>query len=244
MKRLVVITGGSRGIGAETARQFVRAGFRVAIIYKESVDIASGLIADLNQNDFNAISVRADVTKTLEMDAAISTIRKTMGMASVLVNNVGISKSGLMMDMSYAEWQEIINVNLTSAFYFTKFALRDMVENNYGAIINVSSVWGIYGASCEVAYATTKAGLIGFTKALSKEVGSYNITVNCVAPGVIKTDMNGAYSQMDMDNLKSATPLERLGTPLDVAKMIVFLAGEDARFITGEVVGVSGGFIG
>lgn len=244
MKRLVVITGGSRGIGAETARQFVRAGFRVAIIYKESVDIASGLIAELNQNDFNAISVRADVTKTLEMDAAISTIRKTMGMASVLVNNVGISKSGLMMDMSYAEWQEIINVNLTSAFYFTKFALRDMVENNYGAIINVSSVWGIYGASCEVAYATTKAGLIGFTKALSKEVGSYNITVNCVAPGVIKTDMNGAYSQMDMDNLKSATPLERLGTPLDVAKMIVFLAGEDARFITGEVVGVSGGFIG
>lgn len=241
---VAVITGGSRGIGAAIAKELVSQGMRVAILYKSSEKQANELISELNRDGFNAISICADVRDINALEAARDTIHSVFGNVDIVVNNAGIAHIAPLYDLTPSMWREVMGVNLDGAFYTTKTFLYDLIDSERGSIINVSSVWGVYGGSCESAYSASKAGLIGFSKALARELGNMNITVNCIAPGVIDTDMNSMLSEEDMSVLKSSTPLARTGSAEEVAKLVAFLAGEGARFITGEVISVGGGFIG
>lgn len=241
---VAVITGGSRGIGAAIAKELVSQGMRVAILYKSSEKQANELISELNSDGFNAISICADVRDINALEAARDTIHSVFGNVDIVVNNAGIAHIAPLYDLTPSMWREVMGVNLDGAFYTTKTFLHDLIDSERGSIINVSSVWGVYGGSCESAYSASKAGLIGFSKALARELGNMNITVNCIAPGVIDTDMNSMLSEEDMSVLKSSTPLARTGSAEEVAKLVAFLAGEGARFITGEVISVGGGFIG
>lgn len=241
---VAVITGGSRGIGAATARKLVKDGMRVGLIYNKSSELADKLISELNSDGFNAIAVQADVRDISALGSARDIIRNVLGRPDVLINNAGIAHFSPLMDMTPSQWRDVMGVNLDGAFYAVKTFLPDLIEEGCGSIINVSSVWGIYGGSCESAYSAAKAGLIGFTKALSRELGCMGVRVNCVAPGVIDTDMNSMLDPTAIEALKESTPLGRIGTPEEVAEVIAFLAGERSGFITGEVISVGGGFIG
>ncbi len=236
-KRRILITGGSRGIGNAIVRQFAKEGDLVAFTYLNSKDQADALATSVS-----ALAIRADAAKEEDIKRAVTDAACAMGGIDVLVNNAGISHVGLMTDMTLAEYEHVMAVNLTSAFLFSREVLRLMLRDKRGAIINIASMWGTMGASCEVAYSASKAGLIGMTKALAKEVGPSGIRVNAVAPGVIDTDMNGHLSDEDRSSLADMTPLCRIGSAEEVARAVYFLAGEDASFITGAVLDVSGGF--
>lgn len=236
--KTVLITGGSRGIGRALVETFKKAGYQVAFTYKVSHDEALSL-----SKQTGALAILADSAKESDISAAVNKLCETYGDPDVLINNVGISKSGLLTDLSIDEWNEIFNVNVTGAFLYSKLIIPKMVNKKQGRIINISSMWGICGSSCEVAYSATKAALIGFTKALAKELGPSGITVNAIAPGVIMTDMNKSFSLEEIDALRESTPLMRLGKASDVAEAALFLAGDSASFVTGEVLNVSGGFV-
>ncbi len=235
----VIITGGTRGIGAACVRKFASAGDKVAFLYKSSDKEALALKEEFP----NVLPVKADVTKEEDIKNAFSFIFSQIGDPDVLINNAGISYTALLQDMSLTDWNSVIATNLTSAFLSSREVLPSMIRRKKGVIINISSMWGISGASLEVAYSASKAGLIGFTKALAMELAPSNIRVNAVAPGVIKTDMLSGYTESDLDALSKETPLNRLGTSEDVANAVYFLSGENAGFITGEVLNVNGGFI-
>ena len=173
----------------------------------------------------------------------INSAIEQFGRVDILVNNAGISRRELFTDITPEAWEEIFKVNVHSAFYCSNLAVKDMLKRHFGKIINISSVWGVTGASCEVHYSSTKAALIGLTKALAKELGPSNITVNCVAPGVIKTKMNEFLSKDEIDDLNASTPLGRMGEPSEVAKLVKFLASPEADFITGQVISPNGGFL-
>lgn len=235
----VIITGGTRGIGAACVRKFLSAGDKVAFLYKSS-DKEALLIKE----EFpNVLPVKADVTKEEEIKKAFSLIFSDFGEPDVLVNNAGISFTALLQDMSLSDWNEVISTNLTSAFLTSREVLPSMIRRKKGVIINISSMWGVSGASLEVAYSASKAGLIGFTKALAMELAPSSVRVNAVAPGVIKTDMLSQYTESDLSLLSEETPLNRLGTSEDIANAVYFLSSENADFITGEVLNVNGGFI-
>lgn len=231
--RKVLITGASRGIGAETARYFAKMGDRVYINYNNSEAAAIELAESIG-----GCAVRADISKSCEVKKMFE---KTGGI-DVLINNAGISGFYMFDAMSDEEWDKIISTNLSGAFYCTREALPYMISKKSGAIVNVSSMWGVTGASCEVAYSTSKAGLIGMTKALAKEVGPSGIRVNCVAPGTIDTDMNKVLGDEALRDLCEETPLGRLGTCEEVARAIYFLSDEKS-FITGQILGVNGGYV-
>lgn len=235
--RRVLITGGSRGIGAECVRRFAAIGDVVSFIYNKSEKEAE-LLAD----ETGATAICADVSDSLALASAIRRAEMLMGGMDVLVNNAGVSWIGLLTDMTDAEWQILLNTNLGGAMVASREAARGMISQHSGRIINIGSVWGRVGASCEVAYSATKAGLEGMTKALAKELGPSGITVNCVEPGVIATDMNACFDAETMRELCEETPLCRIGSVRDVAETVVFLASEAASFITGQVIGVDGGF--
>lgn len=231
----VVITGGTGAIGSAMVREFAKTN-DVATIYKSSDDKAIQL-----EKQTGCKAYKADVSSALEVAAAVHQIISDFGKINVLINNAGISQIKLFSDVTELDWYNMVDVHLTGAFNMTKAVLPDMIKHKQGSIINISSVWGVYGASCEVPYSTVKAGLIGFTKSLSKEVAPSGITVNCIAPGVIDSPMNNAHLSPDeMNELIAETPLGRLGTPEDVAKAAVYLAS--AGFVTGQVLGVDGGF--
>ncbi len=231
----VVITGGTGAIGSEIARAFAKT-HDVAIIYKSSDEKARELCNELNCECF-----KADIASRPEVCAAVKEILNRYGKIEGLINNAGISQIKLFTDITELDWYNMIDVHLTGAFNVTQAVLPSMINRKQGSIINISSVWGVHGASCEVHYSTVKAGLIGFTKALSKELAPSGITVNCIAPGVIDSPMNNAHlSEEDISDLISETPLGRLGTPRDVARAAVYLFG--ANFVTGQVLGVDGGF--
>ncbi len=231
----VVITGGTGAIGSALAEIFA-ADSDVAIIYKSSEDKARELLKRLGCKCY-----RADVSSRAEVSAAVNSIISDFGKIDVLINNAGISQIKLFSDISELDWYNMIDVHLTGAFNMTQEVLPHMIHRKKGSIINISSVWGVHGASCEVHYSTVKAGLIGFTKALAKEVAPSGITVNCIAPGVIDSPMNNAHlSQEELKALAEETPLGRLGLPSDVAKAAKYLSGAD--FVTGQVLGVDGGF--
>ncbi len=236
--RTVLINGGSRGIGAEMVRRFAEAGDCVAFTYKRACEAASRLAAETG-----ALAVRADTAVAAEVTAAVERVTAEYGAPSVLINNAAISSFSLLTDLTEEEWARIFAVNVHGAFYYCRAVLPAMIAKKEGRIINVSSMWGRVGASCEVHYSATKAAINGMTLALAREVGPSGITVNAIAPGVIDTEMNAALSEEDKRVLVDATPLSRLGNACEVAEAAFFLAGESAGFITGQILGVDGGFI-
>lgn len=242
-KETVLITGGSRGIGAETAKIFAKNNYNVVINYLNSENEAFSIVEELNAKEFCAIACRADVSKSEEAENLVKVGLKTFGKIDILVNNAGIAQQKLFTDITENEWDNMMNVNVKSMFNCCKFVLSDMVNMKKGKIINISSIWGITGASCEVHYSTSKAAVIGFTKALAKEVGPSGICVNCVAPGIIRTDMNKQLDQNTENELIESTPLMRFGTPNDIAHTIFYLASNKSDFLTGQVLSPNGGFV-
>ena len=243
MRKIALITGGSRGIGAACVRAFAEDGYAVVFLYNKSADKADALVQQLRSEGRDVAAYRCDVSEPQQVQATIADILRTYHRIDALVNCAGIAHIGLFTDMTEAEWDHLFAVNVRSAFSVTKAVLPGMVSQQKGVIVNVSSVWGEVGASCEVAYSATKAALIGLTKALAKEVGPSGVRVNCVTPGVIDTDMNAQLTEEDRASLADETPLGRIGSAEEVAKTILFLCGEGASFITGQVLGVSGGLV-
>lgn len=243
MNQTVLITGASRGIGRAAAAAFARNGYNVAVNYCKSKEKATDLADELNGYGVMAAAYQADVSDKTAVGEMFRKAEQELGRISVLVNNAGIAEQILFSDITEEKWDKMFAVNVKGTYNCTQAALSSMIHEKYGRIINVSSMWGISGASCEVHYSASKAALIGFTKALAKEVGLSGITVNCIAPGVIGTDMNSAISGEILEEFKEDTPLNRIGTPEDVAAAILFLASDKASFITGQTLSVDGGFI-
>ena len=241
--RNVLITGASRGIGAETARIFAKNGDRVFINYNRSENAARSLQSELSACGYDTVLAKADVSNSKEVNEMFDNILHEYGGIDVLVNNAGISQIKLFTDITDDDWNTMLSVNLSGVFYCCRAALPYMIKKQHGRIINISSMWGQVGGSCEVHYSAAKAGIIGLTKALAMEEGLSGITVNCIAPGVIATEMNSHLSEQDISALKDETPTGTIGTPSDVANAVFFLASENASFITGQTLGVNGGFV-
>ncbi len=243
MNKTVVITGGATGIGKEISSQFSDLGENVVIGYNKSKKEALGLLENLRKTNKNIVAIKADLSSEKESENLVLSAIDQFGKIDILVNNAAISEQKLFTEITKSSWDKMININLTSSFLCTKVAVKNMLKRKKGKIINISSVWGITGASCEVHYSAAKAGLIGFTKALAKELGPSGINVNCVCPGVINTDMISHLSPSSIENLLDQTPISRLGTPKDIAKAVLFLASEDSDFITGQIISPNGGFL-
>lgn len=235
--RTVLITGGSRGIGAQAVRAFANAGYRAAFFYLHSESAAQALAAETG-----AYAICCDVRSSASVASAATEAQRMLSHIDVLVNNAGIAQQKLFTDVTDEDWRDMIDTHLTGAFLVSRAVLPGMISRRHGRIIHVGSIWGQVGASCEAHYSAAKAGLIGLTRALSKEVGPSGVTVNCVCPGVIETDMLASFTPEDLAALRDETPVGRLGTPEDIARVLLFLAEENAGFITGQVIGVNGGF--
>ena len=242
MNKTAVITGASRGIGKATAIEFARNGYNVLANYNNSEKEASELEKMLTEEGYSIKVFKADVSKSSEADAMIEYCLKEFGGLDVLVNNAGISQDKLFTDITDEDWERMMSVNVTSVFNCSRKALQHMIWEKSGSIINITSMWGETGGSCEVHYSASKAAIIGMTKALAKEVGPSNIRVNAVSPGVIMTDMCAYYGEETLNELKEETPLMKLGKPEDIAETVYFLA-EKGNFITGQVIGVNGGMV-
>ena len=234
----VLVNGGSRGIGREIVRRFSRLGYSVAFTYKSSEDEANALAMECS-----AFAIKADSGSEPDIERAVKVARDHLGSIDILINNAAISSFSVLTDITLREWNDTLMVNLTAPFLYSKAVIPDMVHNKWGRIINISSMWGIVGSSCEVHYSASKAGLIGFTKALAKELGPSGITVNAVAPGLIRTDMNSALDPKTLEEMAEETPLMRIGEPGEVADAVLYLASDGASFVTGEVMNISGGYI-
>ena len=243
MKPTALITGASRGIGRAAATIFAKRGYNVVINYNKSEAQALALEAELAARDCGAFACRADVTDAGQVRELIRRSLERFGRIDVLVNNAGVAQQKLFTDISEDEWDVMMDVNVKSMYLTCREALPHMISRKSGSIVNVSSIWGITGASCEVHYSATKAAVIGFTKALAKELGPSNIRVNCVAPGVIATDMNAALTTEDAAALCEETPLMRIGTAREAAECIWFLGSEGAAFVTGQVLSPNGGIV-
>ena len=243
MRKIALITGGSRGIGAACVRAFAEDGYSVVFLYNRSAEQAAALVAALRAEGNDADAYQCDVSDPAQVQSVIASILRTYRRIDALVNCAGIARIGLFTVMTVAEWDHLFAVNVRSAFYVTKAVLSGMISQQKGSIVNVSSMWGEVGASCEVAYSATKAALIGMTKGLAKEVGPSGVRVNCVTPGVIETDMNAQLTDDDRAALCDETPLGRIGDAAEVAQTILVLCSEGASFITGQVLGVSGGLV-
>ena len=240
MQKTVIITGSSRGIGAQTARRFAQGGWNVVINYLASEQAAKSLCSELSKN---AVPYKADVSNRADVENMISFTIEHFGRIDALINNAAISHFGLFNDIKDDELEHLLSVNLGGVFNCTKAVLNHMIHNKSGCILNLSSIWGITGASCEAAYSASKAAVIGFTKAMAKELGPSGIRVNCVAPGIIDTDMNRTLDSITLNQLCADTPLGRFGKSSDVAGLLYYLAGNEAEFITGQVISPNGGFL-
>ena len=236
--KTVLITGGSRGIGRAMVELFASRGYSVAFTYLKSEEQAKSLAEATG-----AIAIKADSASEADVISAVQAVRERFGDVDCLINNAGVSSFSLFTDLTLEDWNRHLAINLTGSFLYSKAVIPGMVAKKSGRIINVSSMWGITGSSCEVHYSTAKAGLIGMTKALAKELGPSGITVNAIAPGLIETDMNKSLSEDDIKAIEDETPLMRIGYPEEVAKVALFLAEDGASFITGEVMNVSGGYL-
>lgn len=243
MQPVVFITGASRGIGRATSRKFAQEGWQVAIHYHKAEQQARELMEELQTKGCNARIFQADVANGTQIREAIRQAEQELGPISALVNNAGIAQQKLFTDVSEEEWDRMFDVSIKSCFHTCQAVLPGMIRRQSGSIVNLSSIWGISGASCEVHYSAAKAAVIGFTKALAQEVGPSHIRVNCVAPGVVRTEMNSNLSEDDLQVLKEETPLEMIGEPEDIAEAIFFLASEQSRFTTGQTLSPNGGFV-
>ena len=236
--RTVLITGGSRGIGRAMVEVFSQNGYAVAFTYKNSENEAKSLAESTG-----ALAIRADSAIESEVVSAVDAAVRELGHIDCLINNAGVSAFSLFTDITAEQWNDMMAVNLTGAFLYSREALKNMISRKSGRIINVTSVWGLVGSSCEVHYSTAKAGLIGMTKALAKEVAPSGITVNAIAPGMIDTDMNGAFTPDEINGILDEIPVGRIGSPAEVARAALFLADEGASYVTGDVLNVSGGYV-
>jgi len=234
MQKTAFVTGGGRGIGAAICRALAADGWRVIVHYHTSEAEAKSLAGEID-----GVAICAD----LRDETQIAEMFEAAGQVTLLVNNAGVCDYGLFTDLSSEVWREIFAVNVDAIFHCTQQALRHMLEVKAGVVINISSIWGMVGASCEVAYSTSNAAVIGFTKALAKELGPSGIRVNCVAPGVVQTNMLETFTEEELETIKSETPLGILGEPTDVAHLVAFLASDRGRFITGQVISPNGGFV-
>lgn len=244
MEKTVLITGASRGIGAGCALLFAQRGYNVALHYNESEKQAREVMAQAEFYGVRAAIFRADVSGSAQVDRMAEEVLRAFGRIDVLVNNAGVAQQKLLPDITDEDWQRMLGVNLSGVFYCCRAVLPHMIREHRGAVVNISSMWGLTGSSCETHYSAAKGGVVTLTKALAKEAAPSGIRVNCVCPGVIQTEMNAKLSPETLTALKEETPLGRLGTPADVAKAVWFLAEEElSSFITGQVLGVDGGFI-
>lgn len=238
-----IITGASRGIGRAVAVLFGRNGYNVIVNYANSAEKAEEVCALIRENGGEAEPFCADVSNRNAVDEMVAFAEKRFGQVDVLVNNAGIAEQILFTDITEEKWDRMFDVDVKGVYNCTQAVLPGMIHRKHGRIINISSMWGITGASCEVHYSAAKAAVIGMTKALAKELGPSGITVNAVAPGVIETEMNGMLDEETIASLIEETPAGRVGTPEDVAETVLFLASQKAGFITGETISVNGGFV-
>lgn len=240
MKKTALVTGGSRGIGEAVVKKLIGEGYDVAFFYRDNEDAAEGVTEETG-----ALALKCDVTDRDRVFDLAKRVCEHFGTPAfdVVVCNAGISQIGLFQDMTKEQWENIRGVNLDGVVNTLQAVIPLMVSEKRGSIVLVSSMWGRVGASCEAAYSATKAAVIGLGQSLAKELGPSGIRVNCVAPGVINTDMNGNLSDEEIDELKEETPLGRLGSAEETADLVMFLASEKASFITGQVIGIDGGFV-
>jgi 3-oxoacyl-[acyl-carrier protein] reductase len=238
---VALVTGGSRGIGKAIVNALSEAGATVAFTYRSSQSSAMEFVDELTSGGRNVHAYQADASSLEESIRVVETVVKQSGRLNILVNNAGITKDGLLMRMSEEDWDSVLKNNLKSVYNFTKAASRQMISQKAGKIINITSVVGISGNAGQSNYAASKAGIIGFTKAIAKELGSRNIQVNAVAPGYVETDMTGKLSPEQRKTLSDMIPLKRTAQPQEIAAVVRFLASSDADYITGQVICVDGG---
>ncbi|MDO5515939.1 MAG: SDR family oxidoreductase [Clostridium sp.] len=241
--KVALVTGASRGIGRAIAIELAKEGASIVINYSKDDEGAKKTLEEVKKANGYGVMVKQDISSLDSCRLMIDEIISTMGKIDILVNNAGISTIGLFMDAEEEDINKIINTNLMGPVYLTKYALQHMVPRKSGNIINISSMWGEVGASCEVLYSTTKGGLNLFTKSLAKEMAMSNIRVNGIAPGVIDTKMNEVFTEEDRKSLEEEIPLGRFGTSEEIGKLAVFLASEDSSYITGQIIRADGGFI-
>lgn len=243
MRKTVLITGSSKGIGRTAAELFAENNYNVIINYLNSEKDAHLLAARLEQQGHPVMVCKADISQRDQVEKMVEAGRREFGEIDVLVNNAGISQQRLFIDITEQEWNHMFNVHVNGMFNCCQYVVPIMINRRQGKIINISSIWGMTGASCEVHYSAAKAAVIGFTKALAKELGPSNIQVNCIAPGIIDTDMNRFLDEDARNQLIQDTPLMRFGTPAEVAYAILYLASDKANFLTGQVISPNGGFV-
>lgn len=241
MEKIAIVTGASRGIGREIAKSLARKGIKVIANYNSSQEKAEELKKELKEEGYEIEIFKADVSKEEECQKLVEYSIKKYNKIDILVNNAGIDKYQLITEVTKKDWEEIINTNLYSAFCMCQKVLPNMIHNKNGCIINISSIWGIVGASTEVVYSISKAGIDGLTKALAKEVGPSNIRVNSIAPGYIETDMNKDVTKEEKEEILKEIPLEKIGEPKEIAKCVNWLVEDN--YTTGQIISINGGWV-
>ncbi len=240
MNKIIIVTGASRGIGREIAKELAKKGHTIIANYNKSEEKILELKKELEENKINIDIFKSDVSTRREAQKLVEYTINKYGKIDILINNAGISQFKEFTQITDEDWKKMINTNLNSVFYMTQEACKNMIHNKNGCIINISSIWGVIGASCEVHYSVSKAGIDAMTKSLAKELGPSNIRVNSIAPGIINTDMNKRLTQEEIENIKNEIPLEKIGNSIDIERCIEWLIEDE--YTTGQIISINGGW--